>query len=121
MSDHNETAASEEIACLLSERELAARREVLAHQLFPGVEAVEELADGYAYRLPGDERWTRNVLDFIVAERRCCPFFTFELVFLPQGGPLWLRLRGSVAIKTFVRDQLHAAHGLVPAAGAQSE
>ena len=118
MSDNQEAAASEDIACLLSERELAARGEVLAHQLFSGVEAVEELADGYAYRFPGDETWTANVLDFVAAERRCCPFFTFELVFLPHGGPLWLRLRGSEAIKTFVRDQLHAAHGLIPGARA---
>ncbi|MEA2526806.1 MAG: hypothetical protein QOF73_4033 [Thermomicrobiales bacterium] len=98
--------------------EMAARGEVLARELFPGVEAVEELANGYAYRFPGDESRATNVLDFVAAERRCCPFFTFELIFLPHGGPIWLRLRGSEAIKAFVRDQLHAAHGLVPAAHA---
>jgi hypothetical protein len=112
------TGSDETIACLLSEREMAARGELLARELFPGVEAVEELSDGYAYRFPGDEAWTANVLAFVAAERRCCPFFTFEVVFTPHGGPLWLRLRGSEAIKTFVRDRLHAAHGLSPAATA---
>jgi hypothetical protein len=117
MSDDRQTMAEETIACLLSEREMAARGELLAHELFPGVEAVEELADGYAYRFPGDEAWTANVLAFVAAERRCCPFFTFEVVFTPHRGPLWLRLRGSAAIKAFVRDQFHAAHGLaVPTA-----
>jgi hypothetical protein len=111
-----QTTTDETIACLLSERDMAARGDLLAQELFPGVEAVEELPDGYAYRFPGDDTWTANVLSFVAAERRCCPFFTFELVFTPHGGPLWLRLRGSAAIKSFVRDQFHTALGLIPTA-----
>jgi hypothetical protein len=116
VNDEQRTTPDGAIACLLSEREMAARGELLAEQLFPGVDAVEELPDGYAYRFPGDDTWTANVLAFVAAERRCCPFFTFEVTFTPHGGPLWLRLRGSEEIKSFVRDILHAAHGLVPAA-----
>src|SRR5262249_22100405 len=108
----NEPTTDETIACLLSEREMAARGDLLAQQLFPGVEAVEELPDGYAYRFPGDDTWTANVLDFVAAERRCCPFFTFEVVFTPHGGPLWLHLRGSEVIKEFVREHFQAALGL---------
>jgi len=115
VSDEGPTVSDETIACLLSERELAERSEILARCLFPGVDEIEELADGYAYRFPSDEVWTANVLDFVAAERRCCPFFTFEVVFTPHGGPLWLRLRGSDAIKAFVRDQLHV-DGLVAVA-----
>jgi hypothetical protein len=110
----NEPTTDDTIACLLSEREAAARGDFLARELFPGVEAVEELTDGYAYRFPGDDAWTANVLAFVAAERRCCPFFTFEVVFTPHDGPLWLRLRGSDAIKAFVRDNLHATYELVP-------
>jgi hypothetical protein len=106
VSDNGQTT-DETIACLLSEREFAERSDFLARELFPGVEAVEELADGYAYRFPGDAAWTANVLEFVAAERKCCPFFTFEVVFTPHGGPLWLRLRGSEAIKAFVRDRLN--------------
>jgi hypothetical protein len=107
----------EVIACNLSEREMAARGDALARELFLAVEAVEELPDGYAYRFPGDEKWTARVLDFVAAERRCCPFFTFEVVFTPHDGPLWLRLRGSAAIKAFVRDQFQ--DGLVLTLGAR--
>jgi hypothetical protein len=102
---HATTSQSEEIiACLLSEREQAKRGELLALALFPDAQAVEELPDGIAFRFPGDDAWTTKVLDFVAAERRCCPFFTFELVFEPHGRALWLRLRGSAEIKDFVRE-----------------
>ncbi len=42
------------------------------------------------------------MLDFVAVERRCRPFFTFEVVFEPHDEPLWLRLRGSSAIKAFL-------------------
>jgi hypothetical protein len=113
MSD-NGRMTDETIACLLSEPEMAERGDFLARELFPGVQEVDELADGYAYRFPGDDVWTANVLDFVTAERTCCPFFTFEIVFTPHGESLWLRMRGSEAIKAFVRDRLHGADGLVP-------
>jgi predicted ester cyclase len=58
-----------------------------------------------------------KVLEFVAAEKQCCPFFTFELAFEPDDGPLWLRLRGSAEIKAFVRSELD---GIVPAASLAS-
>ena len=42
------------------------------------------------------------------AQRACCPFFTFALVFEPQQGPLWLHLRGPAGTKEFVASMLTA-------------
>lgn len=92
------------IACLLSERDQAIRGEEIAATLFTHVAAIDELPDGYAFRFENPEAHLDDVMAFIAAERRCCPFLTFEVAFLPQLGPLWLRLRGSPAIKTFVAD-----------------
>jgi len=107
----NEATATERdeevIACLLSEREYAIRGEELAEGLFTAAEEIAELADGYAYRFSGDDDRLQALLEFIAAERRCCPFFTFELIFTPHHGPIWLHLRGSAEIKAFVREQFH--------------
>ncbi len=92
------------IACLLSEREAAIRGEELAGGLFAAVEEVAELPDGYAYRFSSNGSQLAPLLEFIAAERRCCPFLTFELVFEPYGGPLWLRLRGSPQVKAFIAE-----------------
>jgi hypothetical protein len=99
----------EVIACLLSEREQAQRAEEAHQNLFPGVLEVEELPDGYGYKFPADEAWTDKVMAVVAAERQCCPFFTFEVVFEPYGRALWLRFRGSEAIKAFVRDNFSLA------------
>jgi hypothetical protein len=98
------TEQDEVIACLLSEREAAIRGEELAGGLFAAVEQVAELPDGYAYRFASDSSQLEPLLEFIAAERRCCPFLTFEIVFEAHDGPLWLRLRGSPQVKAFVAE-----------------
>ena len=108
MTKTNE-AEQEVIACLLSEREQAQRAEEAHQELFPGMLAVEELADGYGYKFPADDEWTAKVMAVVAAERQCCPFFTFEVVFEPHEQGLWLRFRGSEAIKTFVRENFPLA------------
>jgi hypothetical protein len=110
-----EPADEELIACLLSEREQAIRADELGRELFAHVEAVEELADGYAYRFPAGEPWADNLIAFVGLERQCCPFATYELAFEPHQGPVWLRVRGSAAVKTFVREHF-VPLGLTPAA-----
>jgi hypothetical protein len=40
----------------------------------------------------------------VLAERACCPFLTFELIFPAPHDMLWLRLRGSEAAKEFVQS-----------------
>ena len=94
------------IACELSAHGFAARREEVSRDLFRHVEQVRELGDGYAYRFPSPAPWAGEVFAFVNAERRCCPFFTFEVVFEPHGGPLWLRLRGSADVKAFLQNLL---------------
>ena len=76
------------IACLLSERDYAIRSEELASGLFATVDEVVELPDGYAYRFAGADRPLDSLLEFITAERRCCPFLSFEIAFEPYGGCL---------------------------------
>ncbi|MGH2535442.1 MAG: hypothetical protein ACRDJW_24540 [Thermomicrobiales bacterium] len=105
----DQTAAP--IACNLSDPELARWAAELERDLFSAVAEVEELPDGYAYRFPAAPDWIDKLIQFIAFERQCCPFFTFELVFEPNQGPVWLRLRGSDEIKAFVA-QLHPSGGV---------
>jgi hypothetical protein len=92
------------IACSLPAEKQVARGEVIAEDLFAGADRVDELPDGYAFRFPVTGDRIDRLARFIAAERRCCPFFTFELVFEPAEGPVWLRLRGPEGVKEFIRD-----------------
>jgi hypothetical protein len=91
------------IACSLTENERVERGEEVGG-LFQGVQQVRELADGYAYSFSGTDEWADKILKFIVGERGCCPFFTFELGFEPNQGPIWLHIRGPEGVKAFMKD-----------------
>lgn len=91
------------IACNLPDREQTTRGDEL-QDLLSGVEEEAELADGWAYRFPGSEDWMTRLADFIRFERKCCPFLTFELVFAPDNGPVWLRLRGPEGTKEWLKE-----------------
>lgn len=99
------------IACSLTASELVTRGEEI-DDLFTGVQQTRELADGYALQFPGTSTWPQRVLDFIQGERSCCLFFTFELVFLPNSGPIWLHIRGPEGTKEMVKDTLAKRQGL---------
>ena len=101
------TASNSPMACSLSQQDLAKRREELAADTFKNIQQVQELADGYALRYPGEKDWATKLLDFILFERACCPFFTFELTFEPDSGPIWLRVRGQEGVKEFLKQDLH--------------
>ncbi len=93
------------VACSLTANELVTRGTEI-DDLFTGIEQVKELADGYALRFPGTSRWPQRVLDFIQGERSCCLFFTFEVFFLANLGPIWLHIRGPEGTKEMVKETL---------------
>jgi hypothetical protein len=93
------------IACKLTDEKQRERREELARDLFSGSEGVRELESGYEFVFPGGADWAGKVVEFIVYERECCPFLTFEMVFKPGGGRISLRVRGPEGAKEFAREE----------------
>jgi hypothetical protein len=67
---------------------------------------VQELQNGYAIGFPGDSQTLMEVAEFISRERRCCPFFTFEIEVADEGKPLWLRLTGTKGVKEFIKSEI---------------
>jgi hypothetical protein len=91
------------VACCLTSAELREREATLLAQFRSAVIETEELADGYAFRVPGDGKWIATIAEMIVAERECCPFLTFELVAQPNMGPVIVSLTGPAGAKEFLR------------------
>lgn len=78
----------------------------MARALFAGCRRVSELEDGYAFEFPGSRDQVEALARFITTERDCCPFFTFELVFEPDRGPVRLRMRGPRGAREFIRENM---------------
>lgn len=98
----NEESAAD--GCLLAEREVAIRGEQIAETIFADVDAVAEYPDGSRCRFVDGRGRLAAVLDFIAAERRCCPFLSFELIFPANNAPVWLRLRGAAWATAFTAE-----------------
>ena len=86
------------------------RHGVLSSQLAQRVEAVEELADGYAFRYRADggadaSLWI-TVAEYVDLERRCCPFFKFTLEKSPASDSVRLCLTGGEGVKEFLKTQI---------------
>lgn len=79
---------------------------LLSHKLAEARLDTKELADGYAFRLQPEIVSLADVSDWVANERKCCPFFDFEIALERDGGPLWLKLRGSEGVKRFIRSEL---------------
>jgi hypothetical protein len=94
------------VACSLSSAELRKREVTLLAQFRSTVTAIDELPDGYAFRLPGDRKCIAVAAEMIAAERECCPFLTFTLTARPNAGPLVVQITGPVGTKEFLRTVL---------------
>jgi hypothetical protein len=64
---------------------------------------VKELPDGYAFRFAGEPELVKDLAEFAIYEKMCCPFFDFEIALERENGPLWLRLKGREGVKAFIK------------------
>ncbi len=105
-SETDQTATEIPIACTLTAEEQATWRDGIGQTILHGYREVRELPDGYALRFPGDAPSAQILLDFVIHERACCPFFAFQLRFEPNQGAIWLHLSGGEGVKTFVKEMM---------------
>jgi hypothetical protein len=81
-----------------------ARHRRTSHQLASRVTGIDELADGYGLRLPPDTPLVTLVAEWVVLERLCCPFLTFDVRLTPTS--MRLELGGPPGVKAFLRAEL---------------
>ena len=77
--------------------------EELAPALLARKTAVRELPNGYALTFPSDSKTYSMLTEWIEQERRCCPFFDFDLRVAREGGPLSMSVTGRPGAKDFLR------------------
>ena len=75
--------------------------EVLRH----AIQKRRELPDGYAFQMDTKQIGTDQLAEWIELERKCCPFFGFEIRWTPQDGAVWLNLSGPEGVKDFILEE----------------
>src|SRR4030081_2530330 len=94
------------LACCLSDEELRTREATLIAEFKSAVVTIEELADGYLFQIPSDEKSIAVAAELRVAERECCPLLRFELATEPGRGPVRVRMTGQSGTKEFLKSML---------------
>ena len=76
----------------------------LIEEMSSAVVEARELPDGYTLHVDSRRTSLVKLSEWAVLERKCCPFFDFELVLHGEDGSLWLNLRGRDGVKQFIRE-----------------
>ena len=61
-----------------------------------------ELSDGIAIQIDVERIALTQLAEWISFERKCCPFFNFEIDVAPESGPVCLSLTGRAGVKEFL-------------------
>ena len=107
-------ASAPAIACdltVFSPTERVAHQHAFESMVCSLAREIVEHDDGFEFRFRDDAgpELVPQVSAWVVGERRCCPFFTFDLSMPPPGvGPVSLRLRGSLEAKAVMHAELVA-------------
>lgn len=94
------------IACSLTTEEFRNRAATMLALFKSATIETDELAEGFAFRLPGDSKSIELVSKVIAAERECCRFLTFEMTALPNMGPIIVRVTAPGGAKEFLKALL---------------
>jgi hypothetical protein len=57
------------------------------------------------FRLSENDMDLTTLAEWVRLERRCCPFFTFNIE-VAGDGPTWLTLSGPAGVKEFIRMEI---------------
>ena len=88
-----------------------ARHAALVAELASAGPAVEELAEGFAFRFPSRPYLFLRVAEWIGLERECCPFLAIRLEVEHANRSLRVSVTGPAGTKDFLRAELPLAFG----------
>ena len=86
----------------------------IGRRVYTAVEQVQELPDGYRFRLPAGSEMLQQLAEYMANERLCCAFLRFTLELEPAGGPFWLQLTGGPGVKEYIGSILTGNELLEP-------
>lgn len=83
------------IQCSFIGDDLMERKKVLKKELFSEVQKREETTEGIIYYFKDDAHLLESVMEHVQIEKRCCPFFQFDISILPFNQGFALKISSS--------------------------
>jgi hypothetical protein len=82
-----------------------AEHQALTARLAESIVETRELENGYAFEIESSRLPVWELAKWTDFERRCCPFFDFNLEWRRERGPLTFRLTGREGVKAFIESE----------------
>jgi len=98
-----ESETSNVWACKLQGPELMKRKAALEKEVFALVKEIEEKPDGYLFHFEDTDDFLLTLVDYMLAEQKCCPFFQFDLMIKANHGGIGLKVSGPPEVKEMVK------------------
>ena len=92
-----------DFVCLLSNAEFAQRRNDMLKGIFAHVAEIVEVSDGYVFHFQDDELFLPNLFNYILAEKKCCPFFQQEVIIKPHNEGVSWKISGKEGVKEVIK------------------
>lgn len=84
------TLSSGALVCLLTGADLIERKSALQKEVFSYIRSADEMDSGYVFHFEDNDELLLKLMDYILAEKKCCPFFRQEVIIKPnEGGISW--------------------------------
>lgn len=90
------------LSCSLLPDELQDRLDFLKEDLFPKVTHKEKSDNGIVFFFEDKDEIAKQLMEFVAAEKQCCPFFKFDLSVLPFQKGLALKISGGEGVLDFM-------------------
>ncbi len=92
------------LQCKLIGEELSERKKILQKEIFSNVERRNETSNGVIYYFNDDSILLETVLEHILIEKTCCPFFKFDVSILPFNYGFALQISGPEAALDLIKE-----------------
>ena len=98
------TSNNTELVCLLTSEELVERKEDLRKKVFSKVLKTEEASDGFVFYFESNEKLLADLFNYILAEKKCCPFFRQEVLIESDDLGIKWKVSGPNGVKDILRQ-----------------
>lgn len=78
----------------------------LTAQLRSAAVTRRELPNGYSFQMDPGKVSIAQVAEWTVLERKCCPFFDYQLDLNSEENTLWFTLKGREGVKRFIEIEI---------------
>ena len=101
-----DTSGPVSLSCALSTPDFIARKETVIARVRSVITETHSLPDGFRFVIPATEENFSQVLSFVISERQCCEFFSFQISVPSGSADLHLSITGPDGAKEFIRNEM---------------